>query len=81
MPYHKGHFLRRDIFSSDNQIALIFTICGVQYYNEFTTPESTQTFFNAVEVQLWHAIGSHLDLRKMSEVSRRQMGMSNVTLK
>lgn len=34
MPDHECHLFRRDIFSGDNEVALIFTVLRVEHHDE-----------------------------------------------
>ena len=61
MPDHEGHLLCGDIFSSNDEVAFILTVCGVQDNDEFTPSESVQSLLDGIEGLLVNAIVCHLD--------------------
>lgn len=60
MPDHKGHFLRRDIFGCDDEVAFVFAVGGVEDDDEFAVFEGADGVWDAVEVELRGSIGWHL---------------------
>ena len=60
MPDHKGHFLRRDIFGCDDEVAFVFAVGGVEDDDEFAVFEGADGVWDAVEVELRCSIGWHL---------------------
>ena len=60
MPDHERHFLCCHVLRCDDEIALIFTVCGIQDDDEFALLESSDGILYAVEAQLGDAIGCHL---------------------
>ena len=57
---HEGHFLGRDIFGRDDEVAFVFAVRRVEDYDEFAILEGEDRVLDAVEVELRGSIGWHL---------------------
>ena len=61
MPDHERHLLCCDVFSSNNKVAFILTVCRIQDNDEFAPSKSAQGLLDTVEGLFVDAIGCHRD--------------------
>ena len=58
---HKGHFLRRDVFGCDDEVAFVFARGGVEDDDELAVLKGVDGIGDAVEVEIPRgSIGLHL---------------------
>lgn len=49
VPDHEGHLLGGYILSGNDQVAFVFSVCGVEDYEKFSSSESFHRLFDRIE--------------------------------